>query len=113
MNMTTGKNTKKKSSKATTKKNPKAKSTTTPKTAQAKQTAGRGGCLDAAAKLLKDKGEPMRCKDLVETMLAKGLWKTEGKTPAATLYSAILREIQTKKSASRFRKTDRGLFAAA
>ena len=52
----------------------------------------------------------MRCGDMVEKMLATGLWKTEGKTPAATIYAAIIREISTKGTASRFKKTDRGLF---
>jgi hypothetical protein len=33
-----------------------------------------------------------------------------GKTPAATLYSAILRELQTKAGVSRFVKTERGKF---
>ena len=33
------------------------------------------------------------------------------KTPAATLYSAILREITTKGKESRFEKTERGKFA--
>jgi hypothetical protein len=46
-------------------------------------------------------------------MLAKGLWKTKGKTPEATLYAAILREIQKKGEASRFAKADRGMFALA
>ena len=52
----------------------------------------------------------MGCKDMVETMLAKGMWKTDGKTPAATIYAAILREIQTKGGEARFKKTDRGMF---
>jgi hypothetical protein len=33
-------------------------------------------------------------------------------TPAATLYSAILREINTKGQEARFQKTERGKFAA-
>jgi hypothetical protein len=53
----------------------------------------------------------MGAKAMVETMLAKGLWKTDGKTPEATIYSAIIREIATKKEASRFVKTGRGEFA--
>ena len=53
----------------------------------------------------------MSCKDIMETMLAKGLWTTNGKTPAATLYSAILREIDGNPGESRFVKTGRGLFA--
>lgn len=66
--------------------------------------------LDAAHQILTDAGEPMRCGDMVEKMLADGLWKTGGKTPAATIYAAIVREISTKGTASRFKKTDRGLF---
>ena len=91
-----------KGTKAKTPKAPKA-----PRTPKPKKPSG----LDAAAQVLKDKGEPMRCKDMVETMLAKGLWKTGGKTPAATIYAAILREIQTKGGEARFKKTDRGQFA--
>ena len=43
--------------------------------------------------------------------LAKKLWSTNGKTPAATLYSSILREIQKKGDQARFVKTERGKFA--
>ena len=50
---------------------------------------------------------------MVEKVLATGLWQTEGKTPAATLASAILREITKKGEAARFRKVDRGKFVAA
>jgi len=35
-----------------------------------------------------------------------------GRTPAATLYSAVLREINTKGTDARFVKTERGKFAA-
>jgi len=66
--------------------------------------------LDAAAKVLADAKEPMNAKTMVETMLASGLWKTGGKTPQATIYAAIIREIAAKKAESRFKKTDRGLF---
>jgi hypothetical protein len=69
--------------------------------------------LDAAAKVLADAGKPMGCKDLVAQIQAKGLWKTNGRTPAATIYAAIIREITAKGKDSRFRKTDRGMFAAA
>ena len=50
------------------------------------------------------------CGDIVEMMINTGLWETNGKTPAATIYAAILREIQTKGAEARFKKTDRGLF---
>jgi hypothetical protein len=72
---------------------------------------GKGmSLLDAAAVVLKGKGEPMRCKDIVAAVVAKGMWSTKALTPEATLYSAILREVTTKKNDSRFKKADRGLF---
>ena len=44
-------------------------------------------------------------------MADKGYWTSPGgKTPAATLYSAILRELKTKKGEARFRETERGKF---
>jgi hypothetical protein len=45
-------------------------------------------------------------------MAAKGYWTSPGgKTPAATLYSALLREIKVKGAQARFQKTERGKFA--
>jgi hypothetical protein len=71
-------------------------------------------CLDAAAKLLTESGQPMTCPELIETIAAKGYWTSPaGKTPQATLYAAIVREIRTKKNESRFRKTGPGRFARA
>jgi len=66
--------------------------------------------LDAAAKVLADAGEPLNCKTIVERAVAKGYWKSGGKTPSSTVYAAILREIQKKGDASRFVKAERGLF---
>jgi prophage DNA circulation protein len=70
--------------------------------------------LDAAAKVLAEVGEPMNCASMIEAMAAKGYWKSPGgQTPAATLYSAILREVSTKGKDARFKKTERGKFAIA
>ena len=69
--------------------------------------------LDAAAKVLEESGQPMTAKEMVEAAEAKGYWKSPGgKTPHATVYSAIIREIAKKGDASRFVKTERGKFAA-
>ena len=68
-------------------------------------------CLDAAAHVLKAKGESMRCKEMIEAIFAEKLWHTDAPTPAATLYSAILREMKTKGKEARFKKTERGHFA--
>ena len=71
------------------------------------------GLLDLAAEVLAKAKEPMDCKAIVEKVLASGRWQTKGKTPAATLYSAILRETQNKGKDARFTKTGRGKFAHA
>jgi hypothetical protein len=68
--------------------------------------------LDAAARVLAEEGRPMTCRELVDVMAARGYWTSPGgATPAATLYSAILREMTTKGAAARFIKTERGKFA--
>jgi hypothetical protein len=68
--------------------------------------------LDTAAKVLGETGQPMSCPELIEVMAAKGYWTSPGgKTPQATLYSAIAREITAKGTHSRFVKADRGKFA--
>jgi len=69
--------------------------------------------LDAAAQVLADAKEPLDTKEMVARMLAKGLWKTGGKTPAATIYAAIIREIAAKGKDARFRKVERGKFELA
>jgi hypothetical protein len=90
-----------------------------PKAAPAKKAKPKAekpkklSALDAAAQVLAASKEPMNAKGMIEAMAAKGLWTSPGgKTPHATLYSAILREIGTKGKEARFRKTDRGHFTA-
>ncbi|MBL9032099.1 MAG: winged helix-turn-helix domain-containing protein [Phycisphaerae bacterium] len=74
----------------------------------------RTSALDAAATVLAASKEPLNCKQIVAEMEAKGLWRSPGgRTPQATLYAAVIREIAAKGRESRFRKTDRGLFVAA
>ncbi len=68
--------------------------------------------LDAAAQVLAKRSQPMTCAAMIEAMAAQRLWKSPGgKTPAATLNAAMLREIKDKGRASRFKKAGRGLFA--
>ncbi len=81
--------------------------------AAAKKAPQKMSALDAAAKLLSESKQPLRCREMIEQMAAKGYWKSPGgRTPAATLYAAITREINTKGQDARFKKMDRGLFAA-
>ena len=67
--------------------------------------------LDAAAKVLQESGKEMNVKEILDAILTKGYWKSpEGKTPRATIYSSIIREISAKGKDSRFRKAERGKF---
>ena len=71
----------------------------------------RLSALDAAAKVLVETGQAMSCAELIAAMAAKGYWSSpKGRTPAATLYSALLRELQTKGENARFVKAARGQF---
>ena len=75
--------------------------------------ARKMGALDAAAIVLADAGKPMRSKDLIAEMAKRGLWTSPGgKTPEATLYAAILREIGAKGAAARFARAGKGEFAS-
>lgn len=67
--------------------------------------------LDLAAKILANAGEPLAAKTIAERVIAAG-WQTSGKTPYATLYAAMMREIQTKGKDARFVKVERGRFTA-
>ena len=56
--------------------------------------------------------QPLNCQEMIKAMAAKGYWTSPGgKTPSATLYSGILRELKTKGKEARFQKTERGKFA--
>ena len=93
------------------KKTVKAKVAKQPKEPKAPKADKRLSCLDAAAVVLKEGKAPMACKAMIDAMHSAKLWTSDAPTPHATLYSAILREITTKGSASRFKKTERGQFA--
>ena len=89
---------------------------TAPRAARSKRPAttanSKLSALDAAAQVLAEAGGSLSCQEMIAAMAAKGYWTSPGgKTPSATLYSAILRELSTKGANARFVKTQRGQFA--
>jgi hypothetical protein len=85
------------------------------KKAKTKPDAGdkKLSAINAAYKVLADTGKAMNTQELIAAMAEKNLWSSPGGlTPAATLYSAILRELKAKGGESRFRKVEKGKFAA-
>jgi hypothetical protein len=80
--------------------------------AAADSTRTRLSAVDAAAKVLGETGQAQSCPELIALMAAKGYWTSPGgKTPQATLCSALLRDIAAKGPNSRFVKSQRGKFA--
>ena len=68
--------------------------------------------LEAAVVLLGETGQAMNCQEMIAAIAAKGYWMSPGgKTPSATLYTSILKELTTKGKESRFVKVERGRFA--
>ena len=79
----------------------------------AKPKSQRRSALDAAAEVLATAEQPLQAGELIRLMTERRLWSSpNGKTPAATLYAAMLREINAKGATARFRRVDRGRFAA-
>jgi hypothetical protein len=109
--------TKKAASKKAAGKNPataKKPATTAATTTAAKPSAKNLSALSAAAKVLAEAGTTMNVKEMIEAMAAKQYWTSPGgRTPHATLYAAIVREVAAKGKESRFKKTEPGKFAAA
>ncbi len=90
-----------------------ATSKTTEGKADAKPRKKREGLsgLHAAAQVLGRAKEPLDAKTIAERAIAAG-WKTNGATPHATLYAAMIREIKAKGKEARFIKADKGRFTA-
>ncbi len=76
-------------------------------TTKARQPSG----LDAAHAVLRQRSKPMSVRSITDAIFEQKMWTTSGKTPHATIASAIIREIKDKGSESRFVKTGKGLFA--
>jgi hypothetical protein len=96
--------------KTTTKKAPKPAAA---KKSSTKAPAKKLSQFQAAIRVLGTAKEPMNCKAMVDAMQAKGLWSSPGgKTPEATLYASILRDIRKGKDA-RFKKAGGGRFTLA
>ena len=106
---------KKTRTKKTTTKAARAKTAENGRVKTSKRSPGDGKLsgLDAAAQILAKAKEPMGCTSIVKQAITDGLWSPGGKTPHATLYAAIIREIAKKGTDARLKKLDRGRFRLA
>lgn len=58
--------------------------------------------LNAAIQVLKEADNPLHAKEITERILSKGLWKTSGKTPAATVTAMLYSDIKKRGESSHF-----------
>lgn len=91
---------------------PVAEAAETPQAAPSRTKSRGASLLDLASAAMVENGGQMKCGEIIECVKATGKWSCEGKTPAATLHSALMREIKTKGEQSRFEKFCRGHFQA-
>lgn len=67
--------------------------------------------LDAVLKVLQDAGTPLHYLEITKRILAEKLWKTDGKTPEATVNARLAVDVKKNGKASAFRRAGRGVFA--
>lgn len=85
-----------------------------PQELRAAATPATTGGLAAAARVLAEAGGALGCREIARRALEGGLWATKGRTPHATLYAGIIREIAAKGPTARFaRGPEKGTFVAA
>lgn len=56
----------------------------------------------AAIEVLQEAGTPLHAKEITSRIIEKGLWKTDGKTPDATVGAALYTDIKKYSDASAF-----------
>ncbi len=67
--------------------------------------------LQAVHKVLQDAKNPLHYEEITKRVLASQLWKTQGKTPAATINALLAVNIKKMGAASAFRRTGGGTYA--
>lgn len=67
--------------------------------------------LDAVETVLNEIAEPIHYEEITQILLERGLWETQGKTPAATINARISVDIKRRGSRSRFQRTAPSTYA--
>jgi restriction system protein len=67
--------------------------------------------ISAAIEILKKAESPLHAKDLTSQMVAEGLWKSDGKTPNATVSARLYSDIKNNRDKSPFVKVGPQTFA--
>jgi hypothetical protein len=76
----------------------------------AREAPASGSALAGAEVVLRKAGKALTCQEIVKVMLESGVWKTNGKTPDATLYVALTRDMKKYGDKSPFRREGKTFF---
>ena len=66
--------------------------------------------LAAVERILREAGGALHYREITRLVLERGLWKTQGKTPEATVNARLATDIKRKGDGSAFVRTGPGLF---
>lgn len=66
--------------------------------------------VEAVKVVLAQSSEPLSASQITERVLTLGLWKTEGKTPSATVSARLYMDIKKNGDASAFKLVEKGKF---
>jgi hypothetical protein len=66
--------------------------------------------LEAVEAVLAAVGQPLHYAEITKRMLDQGLWKTKGKTPAATVNAQLAVDLIQRGDTSCFQRTGKGVF---
>ena len=70
-----------------------------------------GDYVYAAAEILRESGRSLHYKKITEQAIEKHLIKSSGKTPDQSMYSAIIKDIKSKGTSSKFITLGKGKFS--
>jgi restriction system protein len=69
--------------------------------------------LRAVEQLLQNEGKPLHYREITRLIIERGLWRSDGKTPAATVNALLAVDIKRRGAQSRFRRVGKGIFGLA
>jgi len=67
--------------------------------------------ISSISKLLEHSPEPLHYEEITKRLIAQNLWKTSGKTPAATVSARLSTELKRKGSSAKFVRPKPGCYA--
>ena len=69
-----------------------------------------GNALSAIEQVLADAGEPLHYTEITRRVLDRGLWRTDGQTPEATVNAQLTIHLKKHGTKARIRRVGSGMY---